>query len=214
MKYQAVYVGDVYEQKSGPLEVLKYHRSKKVDIKFINTGTLLTVSSQQIKKGTVEDKMGPRILGVGYHGFGPYEVSVKGKLTKQYTLWYDMLCRCYNTNLHKTKHSTYIDVEVCKEWHNFQVFAEWLGSNYVEGWTLDKDLLGGRVYSPDTCIYVPTEVNMAEAHLRKAKEYSTAFEGIYEEFVAKAIQEYKTCKLTQLCTKQLLQELSSNGQCL
>ena len=191
MKYQAVYENEIYEQTIGPAIVVKYHGSKKVDIKFVNTGTLLTVTAQQSKKGSIEDNMAPRMLGVGYHGFGPYKGTEQGKLTKPYTLWYDMLNRCYNVKLHSSKHSTYVGVTVCEEWHNFQNFAKWLEQNYVEGWALDKDLIGGNIFSPQTCVYTPTEVNMAEAHLRKAKNENPEFSTRYDEFVKSAIRIYK-----------------------
>jgi hypothetical protein len=195
MKYQSAYEGDVYKQKVGTAKVLTYHGTKNIDIEFIDTGTRLNVSAQQLKKGSIEDKMAPKLFGVGYHGFGVHLPSHKGKLTKPYTLWYDMLCRCYNTTLHKTKHSTYVGITVCKEWHNFQVFAEWLEKNYVKGWTLDKDLLGGSVYSPETCVYIPAEVNMAEAHLRKLSIFDNRFEELYDKFVEKALIIYQRSNL-------------------
>ena len=47
------------------------------------------------------------------------------------------------------------------EWHNFQVFAKWFDENYKEGFVLDKDILlkGNKIYSPDTCVFVPREIN-------------------------------------------------------
>lgn len=75
-----------------------------------------------------------------------------------------MLERCYSKEFHKT-HPTYKDCEVCEEWLNFQNFATWYIDNYyvVENQTmcLDKDILykGNKIYSPDTCIFVPQEIN-------------------------------------------------------
>ena len=66
--------------------------------------------------------------------------------------------------IHK-KYPTYIDCEVCEEFHNFQNFAEWYYDNYyeVEGerMELDKDILfkHNKIYSPETCIYVPQTIN-------------------------------------------------------
>lgn len=190
MIYQSVYENSLYKQKTGTAKVITYHSARKVDIEFLNTHTKLTVTAQQLKKGTVEDKMYPKILGVGYHGYGKHLRSKKGKLTKCYSIWYDMLNRCYNTKLHTSKHSSYKNTTVDKEWHNFQNFAEWFEKNYIEGWNLDKDLKGSNIYSPKTCLYVPYEVNMAEAHLRKAKEKNPNFEAIYKAYVDKAISEY------------------------
>ena len=64
---------------------------------------------------------------------------------------------------------SYKGVEVCEEWYNFQNFAEWcetqkfLNAKDVKGksYQLDKDILvkGNKIYSPDTCCFVPPEIN-------------------------------------------------------
>lgn len=75
-----------------------------------------------------------------------------------------MLKRCYDKNW-KQKHPTYKDCTVCDEWHNFQNFAQWYEENYYEIpgeiMQLDKDILikGNKVYSPDTCCFVPGDIN-------------------------------------------------------
>lgn len=78
----------------------------------------------------------------------------------QYVLWRDMLKRCYSG-----KYPSYNGCEVCPEWLTFSNFKEWLQE---EGWKpapgicLDKDFLGdGKLYSPQTCCFIPSEVNCA-----------------------------------------------------
>jgi hypothetical protein len=65
---------------------------------------------------------------------------------------------------HKPRNSSYTDVQICEEWHNFQNFAEWMSSQVIldSSWHLDKDLLvkGSKIYSPETCVFLPPEVNM------------------------------------------------------
>ena len=76
-----------------------------------------------------------------------------------------MLQRCYYDKFHE-RNPTYIGCKVCDEWLNFQNFAEWYEKNYyeVEGETmcLDKDILvkHNKIYSTDTCIYVPQTINL------------------------------------------------------
>jgi hypothetical protein len=72
-----------------------------------------------------------------------------------------MLSRCYNKKVHLIQ-TTYKEAIVCEEWHNFQVFAEWFENNYKEDWQLDKDILvkGNKIYSPETCCFVPQEINL------------------------------------------------------
>lgn len=79
-----------------------------------------------------------------------------------------MLCRAYCKKYHK-KRPTYENVIVCSEWLNFQNFAEWyykqpfFNAKDYNGkpYQLDKDILfkGNKVYSPETCCFVPPEIN-------------------------------------------------------
>jgi hypothetical protein len=75
-----------------------------------------------------------------------------------------MLTRCYDPNF-LTKYPTYKDCEVCDEWLDYQEFALWIDPQLAEnkkGWHLDKDLLlkGNKIYSPETCVLVPEEINL------------------------------------------------------
>ena len=85
---------------------------------------------------------------------------VNGKQTKTYKTWTGMLERCYSPRSHKLR-PTYINCSVCNEWLYFPTFKQWFDANYVEGWDIDKDLLvdGNKEYGPDTCIFVPHEIN-------------------------------------------------------
>src|SRR5690554_6524483 len=74
-----------------------------------------------------------------------------------------MMKRSYDTKYHAEK-PTYRDVTVCKEWHNFQNFAEWFHEQPnagTKGFELDKDLLiiGNKQYSPNSCSFTPSAVN-------------------------------------------------------
>ncbi len=89
-----------------------------------------------------------------------YPVKVRGVQMKSYSCWLRLLTRCYNSNLHKLQ-KTYEDCYVCEDWKYFTKFKEWYDENFVEGWHLDKDLLveGNKMYSPETCIYIPQQIN-------------------------------------------------------
>ena len=101
------------------------------------------------------------MMSIGSIGKGEYN-SIKD--SKAYMVWKGMLDRCYNEK-YRNKYRTYIDCEVCEEWLCFQNFAEWFYENYyeIEGEEihLDKDILmkGNKMYSPDTCIFVPKRIN-------------------------------------------------------
>lgn len=104
----------------------------------------------------------PTVQGVGFLGVGDYKTKVGGKVTPAYQTWTDMLKRCYNPSCH-AKYPTYIGCTVHEDWHNYQVFAEWYYAQVIgEGWALDKDLIvkGNKVYSAETCSFVPLEINL------------------------------------------------------
>lgn len=77
-----------------------------------------------------------------------------------YSTWSGMLHRCYSDN---NREARYRDrgTEVCAEWYNFQNFYKWAVKVHKEGFHLDKDILsqGNKIYSPDTCCFVPLAVN-------------------------------------------------------
>ena len=78
-----------------------------------------------------------------------------------------MYNRCYSKAFQES-HPWYKGCTVCDEWldpeHGLGRFAKWCNENYYivegEGTTqLDKDILipGNKIYSPDTCIFVPKQ---------------------------------------------------------
>lgn len=103
----------------------------------------------------------PTVRGVGFLGVGNHKTKVGGKETPAYRTWKSMLTRCYDPSWH-AEYPTYIGCTVTPEWHNFQTFAEWYHAQTIgEGWALDKDLTikGNKVYSAETCTFVPPEIN-------------------------------------------------------
>lgn len=85
---------------------------------------------------------------------------------QKYNLLNNMKTRCYNPNYHKVR-PDYKECSVCDEWlDNHIAFYEWVDHNYYkikgeQSVQLDKDILvpGNKVYSPDTCIFVPQSIN-------------------------------------------------------
>lgn len=116
------------------------------------------------KRGQINCPYEKRYYNVGYLGEGNYKPNENGKLTRVYNTWYNMLRRCYDFKYHE-KYPTYIDCEVFEEFHNFQNFGEWDKNNFyqIEGqrMCLDKDILvkKNKIYSAETCIYVPQTIN-------------------------------------------------------
>lgn len=81
--------------------------------------------------------------------------------TDVYNYWSRMIKRCYYTD-RKQPRNSYEDCSVCNEWLVLSSFKEWFDKEYIEGFELDKDILlkGNRIYSPQTCCFVPRELNL------------------------------------------------------
>ena len=146
--------------------IIRYGSATDVDVCFPEYNwTFKNREYSKFKNGQIRCPYERRTYGVGYIGEGKYKVKENGKLTKYYKVWHDMLRRCYDEKFHE-KYPTYKDCKVYEEWHNFQNFVEWYESNYyeIEGevMCLDKDILnkGNKIYSPDTCVFVPHNINM------------------------------------------------------
>jgi len=75
-------------------------------------------------------------------------------------IWRHMLQRCYSSVL-QSKRPSYIGCSVVEEWHKLSNFRVWYDENNVDDWHLDKDLLfpKNKIYSPDTCVFIPTNIN-------------------------------------------------------
>lgn len=102
------------------------------------------------------------ILGIGYNSQVKHPAFANGEIAKPYSIWRAMLQRCYCAKT-QLKQPTYQGCTVDERWHDYQDFAEWFESNEYSGlgYDLDKDLLvhGNKIYSPDTCVFVPRELN-------------------------------------------------------
>ena len=74
--------------------------------------------------------------------------------------WRGMLTRCYSER-YQEKRPSYIGCSVCDEWTYLSGFKRWFDVHYKDGYALDKDIIkkGNKVYSSDTCAFVPTEIN-------------------------------------------------------
>ena len=85
-----------------------------------------------------------------------------------------MLRRCYDSKFQE-KHPSYKGCTAENDWLNFQNMAEWIDKNYYEipgeRMHLDKDILckGNKVYSRNTCIFVPERINTLFTKSDKAR---------------------------------------------
>ncbi|TCJ01061.1 AP2 domain-containing protein, partial [Cytobacillus praedii] len=145
------------------MKIVEYNNSNDIWVQF-EQGEPVHTQWTPFIKGEVTNVYDISIYGVGSIGDGLYKTSVKGKISPQYKSWHSMMTRCYNDK-YQEKQPTYKGCTVVEEWHNFQNFAKWYDENYyeVEGdkMQLDKDIIvkGNKVYSPNTCVFVPQSIN-------------------------------------------------------
>jgi len=190
LKYPIVKVGDTFTTKTCGDCVVTAVEGKGTSrsyatVKFIATGGVSKPRVSELRKGHVRDRKYPSVYGVGYLGEGPHKAN-----DPAYDLWYAVLQRCYNPkNYNSQNQKTYKHVSVCKEWHNYQNFADFYVANYVDGYHLDKDLLNpnSKTYSPKNCLFLPREVNLTEALLRKLIAKYPSYNHVMEAFRLQAI---------------------------
>lgn len=106
------------------------------------------------------------VQGIGIKGTD-YPSKIEGVILKEYSLWQQMLHRC--TKAKQAKFPTYIGTSCSDNFKSYSYFYEWcqeqvgFGNKEENGcsWHLDKDILikGNKLYSEDTCVFVPPRVN-------------------------------------------------------
>ena len=162
--------GEVVDTPKGKVLVLARYPggegNPRVDVKVLATGTVLNVQVNNLRKGKFQDPLEVTVYGVGYLGttLRIPERRERSLLRRAYDLWANMLKRCY----HPTQGRWYGNVEVARPWHSFATFWKTLPEvpGYME-WArgeprdLDKDLRvpGSRVYSRETCQFIPPAMN-------------------------------------------------------
>ncbi len=98
---------------------------------------------------------------------GDFKVGSGKNMDARYVKWMAMLGRCY-CPVQQKRDPSYEGVTVCEEWKTFSNFYTWLQTwDNWENLELDKDIIGGRVYSPDTCLLITQELNKFLSYQKK-----------------------------------------------
>ena len=159
--------GETFINKEGYSgKIVKYVNNREVYIVFDddNTSTLIKCLYSSIVNKTIKYPNNPTYCGLGYIGYGNYPtLNEDGTVKKEFELWRRMLYRC--SEHYQNNRETYKGVKCCDYFKSYQNFAKWFEDNYyeVEGerMHLDKDWLvkGNKIYSPETCVFVPHSIN-------------------------------------------------------
>lgn len=158
-------IGEInYNRHGSQMKIVGIGDKRNIYVEFTEHGNVVSTSYLNFKDGKVRNNYDKTVYGVGYIGEGMYKSQDGGKQSKIYRCWYSMFSRCYSEVYH-IRRPNYKDCVVDSRWYSFQDFGEWYDENYyeIEGeeMALDKDILikGNKIYSPDTCVFVPQRVN-------------------------------------------------------
>ena len=156
-------VGEVYTVNDGDLIILERvetnTKNRYVKIKWLDDfGYVQNVRVDTLKTGSIRNPYQRTVEETGYFGVGVH----KSTEIRKYDSWHNMIIRCYNKKV-KEKYPTYENCYSVDSWHCYQTYADFYEScpYRKDGWNLDKDLLvpGNKVYSPETCVYLPPSIN-------------------------------------------------------
>ncbi|MBR3242105.1 MAG: hypothetical protein IKF90_05310 [Parasporobacterium sp.] len=134
-------------------------------VQFLNTGTIKETRGFQILDGCIRDPYAPLLCGVACTG----NISTKREYKPFYSIWHDMINRCYNPK--DKRYKTKILIDVCDEWLIFENFYNDMSK--IEGYdydrivngelVLDKDIKQKhskhKTYSINTCVWVDKKTN-------------------------------------------------------
>lgn len=179
-------------------------------------------------------KKSKKVYGVGINDVEfATEITVNGKkiIHPAYEHWRGLIRRSFD-QASKAKNKTYSEVTCCDEWCYFSGFLSWWKSHYTIGYSLDKDIIvrGNKVYSPETCVFVPKTINsflttsmatrgdyplgvslsgnkyIAKTHRAENKAYLGSYESIEQAHKAWQLAKIHECRL--LIEKYNLDELN------
>lgn len=157
-------------------------------------------SPSDLVRGRGCDKCRALRMKTHLHGVGINDLDISSR-SRAYQKWHGMFERCYNPK-YQEKQPTYIGCYVCEEWKYLSNFKRWFDDNYIDGYELDKDILfkGNKVYSPDTCCFIPKEINglFSRGIINGRKQGVTFNDGRY---VARIQKRGKMCHIGKFKNK-------------
>ena len=146
--------------------IKEYRNNRDIDVYFPEYDWVFEHAQyQKFKDGEIKCPYERRYYGKGYLGEGKYKVRENSKINPWFKIWHHMLERCYDSK-YQERYPTYKGCRVEEYLLNFQHMGKWLEENYYkvpgEVMCLDKDILckGNKVYSRETCIFVPQRINL------------------------------------------------------
>lgn len=122
-----------------------------------------------------------------YNPGGKYLTRFNQQKLKSSSTWENMQIRCtrFGKTLRVNRSKSYAEVDAVDLFKNYQTYCEWFhnevtNGNYQDGFELDHNLLcpGTKIYSPETCLWLPVEINRVVVDSRRNIHGCT---GIYKK---------------------------------
>lgn len=155
----------LYNNSGLRFRVVNWRSSHDIEVEFEVTKYRTKATRVSIQQGSVVDPFYPSIFGVGYIGAPLKRLNTDEKTRKSHSVWYGVISRCYNPKNKVYSNYGGNGVVVADVWHSYQNFQKWYLDNYPESYGvnyhLDKDLKAERCYSPDSCVFLPPELNIS-----------------------------------------------------
>ena len=195
MEYEKQFLGkENYNTQGCLMKIIEYNGNKDVVVEFQDEHKIRKhCDLKEFKLGHVMNPYYKSVFGIGYYG-GEIPKHSTDLDYKCWNTWKGMLERCYSDKRIEVQ-PTYKDCTVCEEWHNYQNFKIWFNENFIElkdkneRVCLDKDILvkGNKVYSPETCCFVPNEINVLFTKTNKNRGLYPI--GVYKKKLRKYVSQ-------------------------
>ena len=144
------------------MKVILYNNANDIVVEYQDENKYqFHTSYTNWKKSKYTNPYAKTIFNIGY--LGNTVSKINGIKKDSYKVWYAMMQRCYKECYERKP--TYLNCLVCDEWLCYENFEKWYNQNYYmvndEKMHLDKDIIhkGNKIYSPDTCVFVPQGIN-------------------------------------------------------
>ena len=170
-------------------------KERRAEIKFLQTNTITNVHVRDALRGAIKDPYYPKIHGVACVG----NTYTNGDHRFLYYKWKSMIDRVYGKLTNKSRF--YTNCSVDPRWLCFEEFLKY--APYLPGYqdminnpgvqySLDKDILQQgvefKVYSPETCMWIPTKDNILQAIVDNKYKKSSQYYGIVVDRGAYKVQ--------------------------
>lgn len=194
-------IGEIKKNRKGvKMTIQQYMNNKNCVVEFEN-GELKKTTYWQFRTGQVKSNTSDEYITDAEN------TDKNGKYLKSYITWENMRTRCNNKN-YLEKNPTYINCKICEDWKKYSNFKKWFNENYYEiddeKMCLDKDILvkGNKLYSPETCIFVPVQINTLFKSHMKNNNLPTGVNKMDNRYVVIGVEEGKSKNLGTYDTVQ------------